>query len=79
MSGTRSKHEHKTCPRCGRSFECRSNNPIRCECSRITLSEATLRAIEGRYRDCLCLACLTDLAAGADPQPPGAFSSKLEG
>ena len=66
MSEPRGKHEIKTCPRCGRPFACRSHNPVHCDCARVTLDEGTLGAIEGHYRDCLCLACLTALAAGAD-------------
>ena len=64
MSEPHTKHEIKTCARCGRAFECKVNNPAHCDCARIQLTEDTLLRIEGRYRDCLCLACLTDLAAG---------------
>ncbi|WP_295443221.1 cysteine-rich CWC family protein [uncultured Thiodictyon sp.] len=58
--------EIKVCPRCGRVFECRRNDPAHCDCARVELCAATRSAINGRYRDCLCLPCLTALAAGAD-------------
>ena len=64
--GSRSKHELKTCPRCGRVFECRLNDPVHCDCARLQLSAETLSAIRERFQDCLCRACLTALAAGAD-------------
>jgi hypothetical protein len=66
MSVSRSKHELKACPRCGQVFECKLNNPVHCHCAGLQLSEETLCAIRERFRDCLCLACLTALAAGAD-------------
>lgn len=56
------KHEVKTCPRCGRVFECKLNNPVHCECAQVHLSEETLLRIQEQYRDCLCLSCLTALA-----------------
>ena len=64
MSDPKTKHENKTCPRCGRSFECKVNNPVHCDCTRVDLTEETLLKIEGQYLDCLCLACLTGLAVG---------------
>ncbi len=70
MPELQTKHEVKTCPRCGRVFECKLNNPVHCDCARVTLPEETLLAIQQRYRDCLCLRCLTDLAAGADLAGP---------
>jgi len=66
MAEPRTKHELKTCPRCGRVFECKLNNPVHCDCALVMLDEETRVAIQGRFRDCLCLACLTALAAGAD-------------
>jgi hypothetical protein len=58
------KHEEKTCPRCGRTFECKVNNPVHCECARVDLDDATLHALHGRYPDCLCLDCLRAIATG---------------
>ncbi|WP_295384809.1 cysteine-rich CWC family protein [uncultured Thiodictyon sp.] len=57
----------KTCPRCGRAFECKLDDPVHCDCARVELSAPTRSAIQAYYRDCLCLNCLTALAAGAAP------------
>lgn len=66
MPDTRTSLEIKACPRCGRALECRRNDPVHCDCARVELSAALRSAIRGRYRDCLCLPCLTALAAGAE-------------
>ncbi len=58
------KHEEKTCPRCGRTFECKANNPVRCECALVELDDRALQALHGCYADCLCLDCLRAIAAG---------------
>ena len=71
MPARQTKHEIKTCPRCGRLFECKLNNPVHCDCARVVLPEETMLAIQERFRDCLCLACLTELAGGADPAGAG--------
>jgi hypothetical protein len=71
----RSKHEIKTCPRCGLSFECKLNNPVHCGCARVHLSDDLLLRIQEQYPDCLCTACLTALVAlgvGAALDLPGA-------
>jgi hypothetical protein len=57
-------HEEKTCPRCGRVFECQVNSPIRCDCARVQLDDPTLARLHGRYSDCLCLDCLRAIDAG---------------
>jgi hypothetical protein len=72
MSEPQTKHEIKTCPRCGQAFECKANNPVYCDCARVQLTENALLAIECRYRDCLCLTCLTALAAGGSVEGPAA-------
>jgi hypothetical protein len=47
------------------------NDPTPCACSRIRLSEATLRELRERYDRCLCLGCLAELASpGADEKKP---------
>jgi hypothetical protein len=61
------KHELKTCPRCGRTFECKANNPVRCNCALVELDEERLDAMQRRYSDCLCLDCLRAIAAGHGP------------
>jgi hypothetical protein len=54
----REKHEIKRCPRCGRSFRCKVNRIVHCECMTVPLAPETLEIISERYNDCLCLACL---------------------
>lgn len=61
----KSKHEIKACPRCGVRFECKLNNPVHCDCAELSLSKDLLEQIEGHYRDCLCIRCLS--AIQADP------------
>lgn len=61
------KHEEKICARCGRTFECKANNALRCDCARVDLDDATLHALRELYPDCLCLSCLRDIAAGDRP------------
>ncbi len=57
----------KTCPRCGATFECTLNNPSHCGCASVELREDVLLAIARRYTDCLCVACLREMEAGAPP------------
>lgn len=57
----KTKHEIKTCPRCGRLFECKLNNPLHCQCAGVTLSERQLNYIQEIYEDCLCVHCLNAL------------------
>lgn len=55
------KHEHKTCPRCQASFECKAGDVIHCQCYGISFSEAEKAFIGERYPDCLCRNCLLQL------------------
>jgi hypothetical protein len=64
------KHEIKTCPRCGASFECKLNNPVHCQCAGVELDEDQLLAIAEHFPDCLCVSCLRAIAAG-DAVAPG--------
>jgi hypothetical protein len=52
------KHEIKTCPRCGGSFECKANRVERCDCLDVVLSTPALEYLSEHYQDCLCVACL---------------------
>ena len=63
------KHEIKSCPRCGSSFECKLNNPVHCQCAGIELDEDRLLAISERYSDCLCASCLRAVGAGQPLEP----------
>jgi hypothetical protein len=46
------------------------SGPAPCPCTTITLTPELQAALRQRYSGCLCLACLRDLAAGADIEPP---------
>ena len=56
------KHEIKTCPRCGAPFECKANNPVHCRCADVPLTVEQMEAMQERYEDCVCPACLAALA-----------------
>jgi hypothetical protein len=56
------KHEEKRCPRCGERFECKLNNPLHCGCADIDLGADALEALGRMYDDCLCPACLREIA-----------------
>jgi hypothetical protein len=64
------KHEDKTCPRCGQRFECKLNNPVHCGCADIEIGREALEEIALSYDDCLCAACLREVAEGG----PGALA-----
>lgn len=48
----------KSCPRCSRDFECRSDDIFNCDCINIPLSKEDLVWLAQNYEDCLCTACL---------------------
>ncbi|PWT73158.1 MAG: hypothetical protein C5B59_14040 [Bacteroidetes bacterium] len=54
-------HEEKICPRCEKSFECKSGDIAHCQCTQIHLSVEERAFIEEHYEDCLCTQCLLDL------------------
>jgi cysteine-rich CWC protein len=54
-------HEHKTCPRCSRLFECKVGTVTTCQCFEIRLTIEERAFIEDMYDDCLCTECLTEL------------------
>ena len=56
------KHEQKTCPRCAATFECKVNNPVRCQCAGIELSERLVDQLNANWHDCLCSVCLQALS-----------------
>ncbi|MBP6252211.1 MAG: cysteine-rich CWC family protein [Rubrivivax sp.] len=53
------------CPRCGGAFHCGMHDAAPCPCAVPSLPAATLAALRARYSGCLCLACLTAVAAGS--------------
>ncbi|MBQ0957780.1 cysteine-rich CWC family protein [Ideonella sp. 4Y11] len=58
------------CPRCGGAFHCGAKDTAPCACTGLTLTPELLAGLRARWSRCLCLACLSALAAGA-PLAPG--------
>lgn len=57
----------KTCPRCGRPFECRHDDIRNCECSRIALSAKVRAYLKAHFQDrCICKTCLTEIVKQFD-------------
>ena len=46
----------KTCPRCGKEFEC--VHSVDCWCVKVKLTDATKTYLKENYSDCLCKECL---------------------
>ncbi|RXK81793.1 cysteine-rich CWC family protein [Filimonas effusa] len=55
------KHEHKSCPRCQKPFECKVGDIGNCQCNGLSFTEEERSFIENRYSDCLCRQCLLEL------------------
>jgi hypothetical protein len=55
------KHEEKYCPRCKEAFECKVGDITQCQCYGVRLTPEERAFIEGRYQDCLCRKCLSEL------------------
>ena len=51
----------KTCEHCRQGFECVG---YQCWCGKIGITEAQMDWIAARYQDCLCPACLQQVADG---------------
>ena len=49
----------KTCPRCGKTFEC--VHSVDCWCVKVKLTDATKAYLKENYSDCLCKDCLEKL------------------
>ena len=49
----------KTCPRCGKEFEC--VHSIDCWCVKVQLKDTTKAYLKAHYSDCLCKECLEKL------------------
>ena len=50
----------KVCPRCGAPFVCRHD--ALCQCVGIELNEKARTFLRTHYSDCLCRACLLEVA-----------------
>jgi hypothetical protein len=59
-----------SCPRCGQAFRCGIDDPVPCACTGVRLGVEQLVAIRASFDDCLCVACLSSIAAGAAPAGP---------
>ena len=53
-------HEEKHCPRCQRTFECKSGSILLCQCQTVLLTPEQLEYIAAKYEDCLCSKCLLE-------------------
>jgi hypothetical protein len=54
-------HENKTCPRCGKPFECKVGSITLCQCYSVELSLAETEYVKAKYDDCICVNCLEAL------------------
>ena len=51
----------KTCPKCGKSFECRHD--LSCDCMKVRLGSQARQYVAGQYPgQCLCPDCLRRIA-----------------
>jgi hypothetical protein len=50
----------KRCEKCGQTFEC--GGLLGCWCWSVKLDAATLASLKSQYGDCLCQACLAQIA-----------------
>jgi cysteine-rich CWC protein len=48
------RHEDRTCPRCGKRFECSAGSILPCQCKGVSLSPEEFEYILSHYSDCLC-------------------------
>lgn len=57
------------CPRCGGGFRCEAaaGQPGPCDCFAVRVPEAARRLLRERYTACVCVHCLRELAAHAEP------------
>ena len=60
MNELTNERMHKLCPRCGAEFVC--THDAFCQCVGITLNEKARAYLRTHYSDCLCRACLEEIA-----------------
>ena len=53
----------KVCEACGESFACEVSLGRGCWCGELKLSEDIRQELRGKYKDCLCRACLEEAKA----------------
>lgn len=56
-----SKHEVKSCPRCGVIFECKVGDVVNCQCYEVKIQAKTNEFLSNAYYDCLCKNCLASI------------------
>ena len=56
-------HGQDHCPRCGADFHCGMADAAPCPCTALTLGGEVLAALRERYAGCLCVNCLSRIAA----------------
>jgi hypothetical protein len=56
-----SELEHKTCPRCHTTIECRVDAIDLCQCSAVKINDKEREFISDHFEDCLCAACMKDM------------------
>ncbi|HUF04159.1 MAG TPA: cysteine-rich CWC family protein [Aridibacter sp.] len=60
---------NENCAACGGEFECGADASS-CWCSEISVTEAALADLAGRYSGCLCRECLIRLSGGTASDHP---------
>lgn len=53
----------RLCPRCGNAFECKVDDLKHCDCIAVRLPAPILETLESEFPDCLCPACLREIAS----------------
>ncbi len=71
-----SKHEHKNCGRCNKSFECKVGDISNCECMEVILSIQTKNFLSKTEYDCICKNCLIQINQQVNKSHELVFSSK---
>ncbi len=59
----------KSCERCGNEFNCEAESITNCWCTEVQMPPALRTKIASLYNDCLCAACLQQLAEVAVAPP----------
>ncbi|SIT69978.1 Cysteine-rich CWC [Ectothiorhodosinus mongolicus] len=54
----------KACPRCGSPFHCKVTDIKHCDCVAVRVELPVLKTLKQEFPDCLCTACLRELAEG---------------
>jgi hypothetical protein len=55
------KHEIMVCKRCGSRFECKVGDVSNCQCSNVSLNDATRKYLDNTFYGCLCVNCLAEV------------------